>query len=258
MSGPAMLEMPKTAPNRPGPLAALAGRHDVADRRLGGDHQAAAAEPLDRPEGDELRHALREPAEHGPDEEDHERSLQHDLAPVEVAELAVERRHDRHREQVRGDDPRQVLEAAELADDRRQRGRHDRLVERRQQHHEHQPADDEEHRPAVGRPVGDRVGHGAHGNESYCSGWPSAVSRRSPGPPARPACPRRSLRRWSSDGGRPRLDRDLRRALRAGRYSPRPRSSGAPATGRAPRAGRPRAGRRWTNATDGPVGPSRR
>ena len=168
------------------PLAALARRHDVADRRLGGDHQAAAAEPLDRPEGDELRHALREPAEHRPDEEDHERSLQHDLAPVEVAELAVERRHDRHREQVRGDDPREVLEAAELADDRRQRGRHDRLVERRQQHHEHQPADDEEHRPAVGRPLGDRVDHGAHENESYCSGLVARAHpplTRTAGPP---------------------------------------------------------------------------
>ena len=37
--------------------AALAGRDDVADDRLGADHQPAAAETLDRPEGDQLDHA---------------------------------------------------------------------------------------------------------------------------------------------------------------------------------------------------------
>ena len=37
--------------------AAFAGRDDVADDRLGADHQAAAAEALDGPEGDELDHA---------------------------------------------------------------------------------------------------------------------------------------------------------------------------------------------------------
>jgi hypothetical protein len=41
-------------------------------------------------------------------------------------------------EQVGGHHPRQVVQAAEVADDRRQRGRHDRLVERRQEHAEHQ------------------------------------------------------------------------------------------------------------------------
>ena len=34
------------------------------------------------------RHVLREPAERRADEEDDDRRLQHDLAPVEVAELA--------------------------------------------------------------------------------------------------------------------------------------------------------------------------
>src|SRR5215208_6950899 len=40
------------------PLVAspLARRDDVADHGLGGDHQSAATESLDRAEGDELRH----------------------------------------------------------------------------------------------------------------------------------------------------------------------------------------------------------
>ena len=136
---------------QPRVLAALARRHDVADRRLGADHQPAAAEALDRPERDQLRHPLRQPAQRRADQEQHERALEHDLAAVEVAELAVQRRHRRHREQVRRDHPRQVLEPTELAHDRRQRRRHDRLVERREQHHQHQPADHDEDPAAVGR-----------------------------------------------------------------------------------------------------------
>ena len=41
-----------------------------------------------------------------------------------------------------GDDPRQMLEAAEIADDRRQRSRDDRLVERGEEHAEHERAED--------------------------------------------------------------------------------------------------------------------
>ena len=77
-------------------------------------------------------------AERRADQEDHDRRLQHDLAAVEVAELAVERARDGRREQVGGHDPRQVLDPAEIADDRRQRGRDDRLVERREQQHQQQ------------------------------------------------------------------------------------------------------------------------
>ena len=41
-------------------------------------------------------------------------------------------------EQVRGDHPGQVVQPAEVADDRGQRGRDDGLVERGEQHAEHQ------------------------------------------------------------------------------------------------------------------------
>ena len=145
MSGPATDETPNTRAEEPRVAPALARGDDIADRRLCAHHQPAAAESLDGAERDQLGHPLREPAQHRADQEDHERRLEHELAPVEVAELAVQRRHDRHREQVRGDDPADVVEPAELADDRGQRGRDDRLVERRQQHHEEQGAHDQPH-----------------------------------------------------------------------------------------------------------------
>ena len=91
---------------------------------------------------DQLVHRLAEPGEHRAGEEDEDRGQEDGLAPVHVAELAVDRRRDRRREQVRGDDPREVVEAAEVADDRRQRGRDDRLVERGQEHAEHQRGED--------------------------------------------------------------------------------------------------------------------
>ena len=122
---------------------ALSGRDEVADDRERRHHQPAAAEPLHRAERDQLAHVLREAAERRADEEDHDRRLQHELAAVEVAELAVERAGDGRREQVGGHDPREVLDAAELADDRRQRGRDDRLVERREQQDEHERAEDQ-------------------------------------------------------------------------------------------------------------------
>ena len=74
------------------------------------------------------------------DQEQHDRALQHALAPVQIAELAVDRRHRGLREQERARHPGEAVEAAEVADDRRQRRRDDRLIERRQQHHQHQPA----------------------------------------------------------------------------------------------------------------------
>ncbi len=123
-------------------LAAFAGRDDVADDRERDHHQAAGAEPLQGAEGDQLRHRLREAAEHRADQEDHDRGLQHALAAVEVAELAVERARDGGGEEIGGHDPGQVRDPAEVADDRRERRRDDRLVERREQQHEHQRDED--------------------------------------------------------------------------------------------------------------------
>ena len=127
----------------PGVLAALARRDDVPDRRLRGHHEPAAAEALHRAEGDELRHDSASPHSAEPMRNTTSAPCSTSLRPSWSPELAVERRDDGDGQQVGGDDPREVLEPAEVADDRRQRGRDDRLVQRRQQHDEHEPADDD-------------------------------------------------------------------------------------------------------------------
>ncbi len=55
------------------------------------------------------------------------------------------RRGDRGGEQVGDDDPGEVRGAVEIGDDRRERRRHDRLVEGGQEHAEHERPDDDEH-----------------------------------------------------------------------------------------------------------------
>ena len=110
-------------------LASLARWHDVSDHCHRRHDQTAAADPLQCAERDQLAHVLSEPAEYGADEEDHDRRLEDDPAAVEVAELPVHRPDHGRGEQVCGHDPREMLDPAEVADDRRQRRRHDRLVE---------------------------------------------------------------------------------------------------------------------------------
>ena len=48
-----------------------------------------------------------------------------------------------------GDHPRQVLEAAELADDRRHRGAHDHVVEHREHHRDHEREQHDPHAPGL-------------------------------------------------------------------------------------------------------------
>jgi hypothetical protein len=91
-----------------------------------------------------LREALGRAAERRAGQEDHQGDLEHDLAAVKVAELAVHGRHRRLRQQIRGDHPGDVVEASEVADDRRQRRRDDRLIERGHQQHEHQAREHDE------------------------------------------------------------------------------------------------------------------
>ena len=127
------------------PLVATAvGRRDhVADDRLGADHQPSTADPLQRAEGDQLAHRLAQARQGGADEKDHDGGLEEPLPAVHVAELAPQRRRGRRRQQIGGHDPRQVRGASEVPNDRRQRRRHDRLVESGEQHPEHQGAEDE-------------------------------------------------------------------------------------------------------------------
>jgi hypothetical protein len=112
---------------------ALSRRENVADHRDRDHDQPTGAESLEPPEDDQLRDVLADPAERGADQEDDDRRLQHDLPPVLVAELPVHRSSHGRGQQVGGDDPREVRDATEVTDDRRQRGRDDRLVERSEQ-----------------------------------------------------------------------------------------------------------------------------
>ena len=117
----------------------------LADDGERDDDQAARAEPLQRAERDQLHHALREAAQRRADEENHDGRLQDELAAVEVAKLPVERTGNGRSQQVGRHDPGEVLQAAELADDRRQRRRHDRLIERSEQQDEQQRGEDQPH-----------------------------------------------------------------------------------------------------------------
>ena len=68
------VETPNTRAEEALVLAALARRDDVADHGERGDDQAAAAEALQRAEGDQLRHVLGQAAQDRADEEDHDRA----------------------------------------------------------------------------------------------------------------------------------------------------------------------------------------
>ena len=168
--------------------ASLARRDDVGDDRLRADHEAAGADPLQRAEADQLGHRLREPREHRAGEEDQDRDEEDGLAPVHVAELAVDRSRDRRGEQVRGDDPGEVVEPAEVADDGRQRDRHDRLIERGEEHAEHQRDEHGAQRCAGQPPVVDHASEVTPGSATQDPGVP----RRESGWTARPRDARRT------------------------------------------------------------------
>jgi len=104
--------------------SAVARWHDVSHHRLGRDDEPAAAQTLDGAKHNQLRHVLAQSAQRRTDEKEHDRRLHHDLSPVQVAELSVHRRDDGLRQQISGHDPRQVLESAQIAHDRRERGRY--------------------------------------------------------------------------------------------------------------------------------------
>lgn len=121
--------------------AALAGWHEVADDRHGEHHQPAAAQSLQGAETDELRHVLGDAAEHRAYQEDRDGQLEQLLPPVLVAEFAPERGGRRGGEEVGGHHPGEVVEPAEVADDGRQGGGDDGLVEGGQQHAQQQGPD---------------------------------------------------------------------------------------------------------------------
>ena len=135
--------------------SALARRDHVGDGRLGQRHDPAPADALQRSACDEDRHVGGRCTQGRTSDEEANRQQHHTAAPVNVGELAVERRHHRRRQQIGNDDPGQILEIAELAADGGQGGSDDGLIERREKHPEHQAVEDIAHiglgKPRVGR-----------------------------------------------------------------------------------------------------------
>src|SRR5208282_3780410 len=78
---------------------------------------------------DELRQRLRQSAEDRCEDEEGDCNLEQPPASVDIAQLAVDRRERRRREQISDDDPREVLEAFEIDRHHRQCGDDDRGVE---------------------------------------------------------------------------------------------------------------------------------
>src|SRR6185369_16394971 len=110
--------------------SALPRRDEVTRDRLGTDDEPARSESLHDSARDELREILAEGARQRAGEEHDDRRLEEKLPAVEIAELPEDRSCDRCRRDVRRDDPGESVELADVADDRRQRGREDGLVER--------------------------------------------------------------------------------------------------------------------------------
>jgi hypothetical protein len=132
---------------------ALARRQDVGDHGLRQRQDAAAAKALQRAREDQHPHRRRERAGERAEKEDRERDQHHRAAAVDVGELAEQRRRDRRRQQIRGHHPGEVLDVVEAAPDRRQRRRDDGLLQRREEHRQHQPGDDRPDGGVVERPV---------------------------------------------------------------------------------------------------------
>ena len=198
------------------------------------------------------------PDQEQPDPEQHDR-----LAAEGVGELGVHRHRHRLGQQVHREQPRELGEPADVADDRRHRGREDRRVDRDQAggHHE-----GEQHRPALGAQADAGAGGRTHTEDKPVGppGIPaerarqpaesSSVSNRQPSRRPQPWV----KARWNHS--RVRLSTIPRAsgpspARPAGNRCPRP--AGRPWPGRRCR-GRRRAGRRAGRRTpDAPSAPSR-
>jgi hypothetical protein len=128
---------------------ALARRDDLADDRHRQRHQPAGAEALEGAEADQLAERAGHAGQSRAGQEDDDRRDEQRLASVEIAGAPPQRHRDGGAQQVGGDDPGELVEATEVADDRGQRRGHDRLVQRRQEHRQQQAAE-RQHELAAG------------------------------------------------------------------------------------------------------------
>ena len=125
--------------------AALPGRYDIGHDRLDADHEAAAADALDGAEDDQFVHRARPARQRRADDEDENGEDEDRLAAEEVTELAVEGQTDGRGQQVGRHRPGHLVQTVQFADDLRQGGGDDGLVERREQQRQHQADEDQPH-----------------------------------------------------------------------------------------------------------------
>ena len=124
-------------------LAAFPQRDDLADQRRRGDHQTAGADALHGPAATSIDMFVGQAADERPHDEDQHAELENPLAAEQVSEFPGQHGGHGLGQQVGGDHPAHVPGAAEVADDGRQRGRDDRLVQRGQQHAEQDRREDD-------------------------------------------------------------------------------------------------------------------
>src|SRR6516165_8159342 len=80
-------------------------------------------------------------ARDGASDENCDRPEQNQSPPINIGQLAEQRRCYRDREQISGHHPRQIVDAAKAPADRRERRRDDGLFECRKKHRQHDPRD---------------------------------------------------------------------------------------------------------------------
>ncbi len=123
-------------------LAAFAGRDHVGNHGLHHRHDAATAKSLQAARENQDHYVRRQRAEHGTRDKQAERHDDHDTAAVDVAQRAEHGRDGGRGQEIGGDDPGQTRNVVELTADGRQRGRHNGLVQRGQEHREQQAHQD--------------------------------------------------------------------------------------------------------------------
>jgi len=123
-------------------LGAFLQRVQVGGEGLHRALQCASAQALDDAEHDQRGHVPGGRAQQGADEEEGGARDEDGFAADGVGQLAVHRQGHRDGQQIAGEQPGEDGEAAEVADDLRDRGGHDSGVERGQGHGQHQRGDD--------------------------------------------------------------------------------------------------------------------
>ena len=123
-------------------LRALTRRNDVADDGQREGEETTSAEALERTVTRQLVHRVGKCAQQRAEDECADGEQEELLATVDVAELAVKRGGDGGGDEVRRRHPRLQGEPVQVVSDGADGGRHDRLIQSRQEHPHHQARED--------------------------------------------------------------------------------------------------------------------